>query len=113
MKNLICKFKKIYLSFALLLTNILFPKIIYAGGIQGSNLVKGTEKLIQDATSVGLVLAPIIAGLAGLFCAIRLSTAEEQDKKMWQDRLKRVFIGFILAISIVGLIKVIAGYYGS
>lgn len=105
--------KKLYTSLCLIITYFFIPDKIYAGGLQGSSLVKGTEKLINDATNVGLVLAPIIAGVAGIYCAIRLSTAEEQDKKMWQDRLKRVFLGFIVAITIVGLIKVIAGYYAS
>lgn len=35
----------------------------YAAGISDSQIAKGTEKLIQDATTWLMVLAPVVAGL--------------------------------------------------
>ena len=47
-------------AFAVFLLN---TQTAYASGISESKLAKGTEKLIGDATTWLMVLAPVVAGL--------------------------------------------------
>lgn len=54
----------------------------YASGIQGSQIVKGTEKLIGDATTWLMVLAPVVAGLLIIYFCIRRSAADEMDQSV-------------------------------
>ena len=52
------------------------------GGIQDSQIAKGTEKLIQDATTWLMVLAPVVAGLLIIYFCIRRSAADEMDQSV-------------------------------
>lgn len=54
----------------------------HASGIQGSQIVKGTEKLIGDATTWLMVLAPVVAGLLIIYFCIRRSAADEMDQSV-------------------------------
>ena len=57
-------------AFAVFLLN---TQTAYASGISESKLAKGTEKLIGDATTWLMVLAPVVAGLLIIyFCIIVL-----------------------------------------
>jgi len=61
---------------------------IYAGNVQNSKLVKGTEKLIQDLATWLLVLAPIVGGLLIIYFFIRRSASDEMDQKKWNNRIR-------------------------
>lgn len=53
-------------AFAVFLLN---TQTAYASGISESKLAKGTEKLIGDATTWLMVLAPVVAGLLIIYFA--------------------------------------------
>ena len=110
----ISKIKKtvLYLNSMILVFLIKIQNVYASGKLQSSTLFKGTQKLLQDASNALLVLAPIIAGVVGIYFGIRLSMADEQDKKPWANRLRILGIGFIITITITALISVISGYYG-
>lgn len=59
----------------------------YAADIGSSKLAEGTKKLVQDATSWMLVLAPITAVLCIIYFFIRRSAADEMDQKKWNNRI--------------------------
>lgn len=52
----------------------------YASSLQDSNIAKGTEKLISDATTWLMVLAPVVAGLLIIYFCVRRGAADEMDQ---------------------------------
>ena len=68
------------------------------GGIGGSQIAKGTEKLIQDATTWLMILAPVVAGLLIIYFCIRRSAADEMDQKKWNNRIVAAIVSCIGAV---------------
>ena len=52
----------------------------YAAGVQDSQIVKGTEKLVGDVTTWLMVLAPVVAGLLIIYFCIRRGMADEVEQ---------------------------------
>lgn len=86
---------------------------VYAGAtkIEGSKLAKGTQKLIADATSWLMVLAPVVAGLLIIYFCIRRSAADEMDQKKWNSRIVAAIVSCIGAVLGSATLGVIVGYY--
>lgn len=84
---------------------------VYASGIQGSQIVKGTEKLIGDATTWLMVLAPVVAGLLIIYFCIRRSAADEMDQKKWNNRIVVAIVSCIGAVLGSATLNIIIGYY--
>lgn len=86
---------------------------VYAGAtkIEGSKLAKGTQKLIADATSWLMVLAPVVAGLLIIYFCIRRSAADEMDQKKWNSRIIAAIVSCIGAVLGSATLGVIVGYY--
>jgi ABC-type molybdate transport system permease subunit len=82
-----------------------------AGGIDGSPIVTGTEKLIGDVTTWLMVLAPVIAGLLIIYFCIRRSAADEMDQKKWNTRIMAAIVSCIGAILGSATLNLIIGYY--
>lgn len=82
-----------------------------AGGIQGSQIAKGTEKLIQDATTWLMILAPVVAGLLIIYFCIRRSAADEMDQKKWNNRIVVAIVSCIGAVLGSATLNIIIGYY--
>lgn len=97
--------------FSLLTMLYILSFTAYADDIVSSKLVTGSKKLGTDIIKALGILAPIVCGAVGIYFGIRLAMADEQDKKVWQNRLKVLFVGFITTLVIVGLLAVIASYY--
>jgi hypothetical protein len=68
------------------------------GGVNGSPIVTGTERLIGDVTTWLMVLAPIVAGLLIIYFCIRRSAADEMDQKKWNTRIIAAIVSCIGAI---------------
>jgi hypothetical protein len=79
--------------------------------IQSTKIVTGTQKLIQDGSAALLIIIPIATVLVGIYFFFRMSMADEQDKKTWQNRIKVLIFGFIGTITFSALVNVIANYY--
>jgi ABC-type molybdate transport system permease subunit len=82
-----------------------------AGGISDSQIAKGTEKLIQDATTWLMVLAPVVAGLLIIYFCIRRSAADEMDQKKWNNRIVVAIVSCIGAVLGSATLNIIIGYY--
>ena len=82
-----------------------------AGGIQGSQIAKGTEKLIQDATTWLMILAPVVAGLLIIYFCIRRSAADEMDSKKWNNRITTAIVSVIGAVLASATLNLIVSYY--
>lgn len=85
--------------------------IVYASSITQSKLAKGTERLIKDATSWLMVLAPILAGLLIIYFCIRRSAADEMDQKKWNNRIMVAIVSCIGAVIGSATLNIIIGYY--
>lgn len=81
------------------------------GGISGSQIAKGTEKLIQDATTWLMILAPVAAGLLIIYFCIRRSAADEMDQKKWNNRIIVAVVSCVGAVLGSATLNIIIGYY--
>lgn len=82
-----------------------------AGGIGSSQIAKGTERLIQDATTWLMILAPVVAGLLIIYFCIRRSAADEMDQKKWNNRIVAAIVSCIGAVLGSATLNIIIGYY--
>ena len=85
----------------------------YASGISQSKLATGTEKLIADATTWLMVLAPVVAGLLIIYFCIRRSAADTEidDQKKWNNRIVVAIVSCIGAVLGSATLNIIIGYY--
>lgn len=103
---------KLWLSAVSACTLVMLSTPAYAAGdINDSQIVKGTEKLIGDATTWLMVLAPVVAGLLIIYFCIRRSAADEMDQKKWNNRIIVAIVSCIGAVLGSATLNVIIGYY--
>lgn len=86
-------------------------RALAAGGVDSSQIVKGTENLIRDVTNWLMVLAPVAAGLLIIYFCIRRSAADEMDQKKWNNRIVVAVISCIGAVLGSATLNLILGYY--
>ncbi len=97
---------------AVLAMFLLNGRIAYASSsINQSRLALGTERLIKDATSWLMVLAPVVAGLLIIYFCIRRSAADEMDQKKWNNRIVVAIVSCIGAVIGSATLNIIIGYY--
>ena len=84
---------------------------VMADTVKDSQIVKGTEKLIQDVTTWLMVLAPIVGVLLIIYFFIRRSAADEIDQKKWNNRIVTVIVSVIGAVLASATLNLIIGYY--
>lgn len=90
---------------------ILNPELIYAGGLSSSKAVTGTKNLLQDATKVVTILAPIVAGVMAGWNGLKLSSADDDEVKPIKKKIKICVIGGVVALIGGTMIQVILNYY--
>lgn len=83
----------------------------FANTIQDSIVVKGTEKLIKDATTALMILAPIVGIILVVFFFLRKGAADEMDQKTWQKRINTAIYSVIGAEVAAVIINVVVSYY--
>lgn len=106
--NIVRKIRKA----GLVLTSLFcYTNICYAGSIQDSKLVSGTEDLIADLTSWLLILAPVLTVLLVGYFFIRKAASDEMDAKRWDNRIKIAIISCIGVVVASGLINILMNYY--
>lgn|SRR5690554_4540459 len=101
------KFNKKSISLlTIILLILLVNTIAFATTIQDSVIFTGTQKLIKDATTALMIIAPILGGLLIAFFYARKGAADEMDQKTWQKRINTAIystIGVELASVIINL----------
>ena len=100
--------KKTLHTMSIVMSTLLFT-VFPAGatGLAGSQLGLGIQNLINDASSLLLILCPIAGGAAAVYFFIRRSMSDEQDGKMWEKRIKTAIfcgVGGGLAGAVISLI---------
>ncbi len=81
--------------------------------IRDSNVAKGTEKLIDDASVWLLGSATAIAVILLIYFLIRRSGADENEIQKWNNRIKVTIISTIGVFSASSIVGVLNYYYGS
>ena len=83
----------------------------FASSIGDSKLATGTEKLIKDATSWLLVVAPLVTVVAIIYYLIRKTMSDEMDHKKWNSRITTAIICCIGVVAASLTINLIVSYY--
>lgn len=81
------------------------------GTLASSKAVTGTKALLNDVSSVLLVVAPLVGTACIVYFAVRHGAAEEMDQKKWKQRIIVAAVSVIVAVVASALINVLIGYY--
>lgn len=84
---------------------------VFASSLQSSKFVTGTVKMLEDATNVLIVLAPVLTIFVVGYCFIRKSAADEMDYKKWATRITTAIVCCIGVVSASIIVKVVMDYY--
>ncbi|EQB86610.1 ABC-type molybdate transport system permease subunit [Clostridium punense] len=104
--------EKILLTILSVYTVSMISTPVYAADdVKNSQIVKGTEKLINDTTTWLMVLAPVLAGLLIIYFCVRRSAADEMDQKKWNNRIVVAIVSCIGAVLGSATLNLIVGYY--
>lgn len=68
---------------------------------------------VSQLITVLLILLPLAAAARIVYCLIAMSTDHSDDSSSYKRRIRNILIFLILAESIMGLIKVISGYFSA
>ncbi len=82
-----------------------------ADNLSSSTVGTGIRNMLNDVSSFGIVLCPIVGGAAAVYFLIRRSMADEQDGKMW---MRRIWIAIICAVAgclVSGIIALFSSYF--
>ncbi len=100
-----------FISVATSLWMFLSNSLVYASDIDSSKLATGTEKLVKDATTWLLVIAPTITVVAIIYYFIRKAMSDEMDHRKWNTRITTAIISCVGVVTASVIIKVIIAYY--
>ena len=102
------KFKKVILT-VMAVTLTLTQSV--SADIAGSKIATGTVKLVSDATSWLLVIAPSVSVLLIIYYLIRKGMSDEMEHKKWNSRIVVTIVSCIGAGVACGRINGWVGDY--
>jgi len=106
-KKLLEKIKLVLLTTTLFWA--MFPVQCFAIG--ESSLVKGTTKLINDATTVIITLSSIVTAVMVVYNLVRQQACDEEDKIKYKKNVKGILIIGVIVVVVPSLVKIILAYY--
>lgn len=101
----------IYAFITTLLISMFTSQNVFAGSLESSKFVTGTVKMLEDATNVLIILAPVLTIFVVGYCFIRKGAADEMDHKKWATRITTAIVCCIGVVSASIIVKVIMDYY--
>lgn len=105
------RIKKLRNMITLLVIMFFNSNIAMATSLESSRLVTGTQKLLQDASKVLLILAPVSGACFIGYFLTRMHGADETDDKKWKSRIKITVIATVGVVLASGTLNVIISYY--
>ena len=81
------------------------------GSLENDKVVSGSKKLLKDAITVFQTLGGTICVLAAIYFFIRKAHADEQDQKMWKNRLAISLISAVGIVTVGGIFQTILSYF--
>lgn len=83
----------------------------YADTIASSKIGTGLTKLIQDATSFLMVVAPVAMVVMLIYFFIRKGMADEMDQKKWNSRVVTAIVSCVGAFVASVIINLATSYF--
>ena len=81
------------------------------GSLENDKVVTGGKKLLKDATTVFQTLGGTACVLAAIYFFIRKANADEQDQKIWRNRLAISLISAVGIVTVGGIFQTILSYF--
>ena len=81
------------------------------GSLENDKVVTGGKKLLNDAITVAQSLGGTICVLAAIYFFVRKANADEQDQKIWKNRLTIAIISAVGIVTVAGLIQTLLSYF--
>ena len=81
------------------------------GSLENDKVVTGGKKLLKDAITVFQALGGTICGLVAIYFFIRKAYADEQDQKIWRNRLAISLISAVGIVTVGGIFQTILSYF--
>lgn len=81
------------------------------GSLGETKLVKGTIALLNDATSVALLIEAGAIVVLVIMKFIAMQQADEQEKPKFKKEIKTIIITGIIIMCISGILKAVFSYY--
>ncbi|MEG2039362.1 MAG: hypothetical protein RRZ73_06515 [Oscillospiraceae bacterium] len=81
--------------------------------LASSPIATGLTNLINDVTTMLMVLGPIACISAGIYFTIRRGMADEADGKMWTKRITTAIVCGVFCLLVGALIHLLIGYFPS
>lgn len=81
------------------------------GSLENDKVITGGKKLLKDATTVFQTLGGTACVLAAIYFFIRKANADEQDQKMWKNRLAISLISAVGIVTVGGIFQTILSYF--
>lgn len=103
------RFFKSIIPFVLAIMSMVVPAS--ADSLSSSTVGTGIKNMLNDASSFGIVICPIVGGAAAVYFLIRRSMADEQDGKMWMRRIWIAIICGVAGCLVSGIISLISSYF--
>lgn len=79
--------------------------------LASSPIATGLVSLINDATTLLMVLGPVACITGGIYFTIRRGMADEADGKMWTKRITTAVVCGVACLLVGALINVLVGYF--
>lgn len=111
MKRIFYKLKKVYQVITATLVAVFFMSTTALADLQGTPLVTGTQRLIEDVTNWLMGLGTVITILMVIYCLIRRNMADEMDHKKWQTRAIVSLVSGVGVVVASAVINAVVGYY--
>jgi len=72
--------------------------------------VTGTKKLVQDATVAIQAIGALVCVLFAIYFLARKAGADEQDQKIWKNRLTISIVSAVGIVTIAGIIGMLTAF---
>lgn len=102
---------KTRLYFLVTLLFLAIPEELFARGEAIDKVQKGTSEMIADIQRALIILVPTVAGLALLTSAGMRSISSEENKMVWDKRMKNSLIFSVVAILATAIVTTVLGYF--
>ena len=81
------------------------------GNLANDKVVTGTKKLVQDATVAIQAIGTLVCVLFAIYFFVRKAGADEQDQKIWKNRITISIVSAVGIVTVAGIIGTIVSYY--
>jgi hypothetical protein len=87
------------------------PEFVFAETIGESKLGTGAIKLVNDITTLLIILGVAVAGAAGVWHLIKRSMADEQEAKVQNKKVTAAIVSGVGVTVFAAVIKIITSYF--